>query len=124
MQCGGLRQGHISRKHNHQAVIGQLGNCLLHRMAGSQLGLLTRKQQVKTGFSALCACESCFHFCSTMTRNHHGRARLQLRGRIQHMLQQGATGQLLQHFGMAAFHAGAFAGGHDDDVQRCGHSCS
>ena len=76
LQCGGLRQGHISRKHNHQAVIGQLGNCLLHCMAGTQLGLLARKQQVKTGFSALCTCEGCFHFCSTMTRNHHGRARL------------------------------------------------
>jgi hypothetical protein len=37
------------------------------------------------------------------------------------MLQQGATGQLLQHLGMAAFHAGAFAGSHDDDVQRCSH---
>ena len=62
-----------------------------------------------------------FHFRSTMARHHHGRASLELSSGIQHMLQQGATSQLLQHLGMAAFHAGAFAGSHDDDVQRCSH---
>ena len=48
-------------------------------------------------------------------------ARMQVRGLVQHMVQQRAPGQALQHFGDAALHARAFAGRHDHDVQWNAH---
>ena len=61
-----------------------------------------------------------------MPRNHNHLTRLQLPRRGQHMAQQRAARQFLQHFGDAAFHARAFASGHDDDIQgeQCGHTNS
>jgi hypothetical protein len=60
----------------------------------------------------------CFNFHSTMPRDHHHLARLQGGGGIQHMLQQGTTGQPMQDLGQPALHAGAPAGGHNDYVRR------
>ena len=45
LQGGGFGQGHIARQHQGDAVIGQHGHSLLHRMAGAQLGFLTHKLQ-------------------------------------------------------------------------------
>jgi hypothetical protein len=51
-----------------------------------------------------------------MAGDDHGRTSIQLGCCVQHMLYQWHACQTLQHFGQAAFHAGAFAGGHHDDI--------
>jgi hypothetical protein len=105
LQRVGLGQRHITRQHHDQAIVLERRHGLLHGMAGAQLGLLAHKLQVHGAIRAIGGGDGSFHFRSTMARHHHGRARLELRSGVQHMLQQGATGQLLQHLGMAAFHA-------------------
>jgi hypothetical protein len=55
---------------------------------------------------------------SAVPGDDHSRASIQLRRRVQHMLHQRHPSQALQDFGQAAFHAGAFASGHHDDIDR------
>jgi hypothetical protein len=43
LQRGGLGQRHVSRQHQRDAVVGQQGQGLLHRVAGAQLRLLARE---------------------------------------------------------------------------------
>ena len=86
-------------------------------MAGAQLGFLPHEFEVKRGASACCTCGSSFYFCSAVAGDDDGAAGLQARSLVQHMVQQRAAGQALQDLGQAAFHARAFAGRHDEDVE-------
>ena len=87
----------------------------LHR----QLRLLAHKLQVILAYNARQSCGSRFNFCSTMTGDDDGAARLQMRSLVEHVVQQRAARQALQHLGRAAFHARALAGRHDEDVYGC-----
>ena len=88
-------------------------------MAGTQLRHLAH--EFALGLRIAGRGQGCFHLLGAMAGNHHHLACLQLRGRVQHMLDQTLMRQLLQHFRRGAFHAGALAGSHDDDVDGLGH---
>ena len=115
-----LCQRHIAREHHHNAIVRQNRRCLLHGVARSQLRHLAREPA--SGFDAVGLRQGSFHLLRAVARNHHHLPRLQLRGGIEHMLHQRLVCQFLQHLGHGAFHARAFAGGHDDDVEWLLHS--
>ena len=92
-------QRHIAREHDHDAVIGQLRHRLLHGVAGAQLWLLSYEINAQSACSPRIHCAGCFHFHSTMTGNDDGLADLQSPCSVQHMAQQRATGQRMQHLG-------------------------
>ena len=115
LQGVGLGQWHIARQDHHHPIVGQHGYRLLHSVAGAQLRLLAHTlhgQRLARGQNQR------LNLIGPVAGDDHGRAGIQLRRSVQHMLHQGHTRQALQHFGQAAFHAGAFAGGHDDHVDR------
>ena len=119
-QCAqgvGLGQGHIAREDDRCAIGREMGHGLLHGVAGAQLRFLAHKLQIKMGCSARESCGSRFYFCSTVAGDDDGAAGLQAGCLVQHMVQQRAPGQALQHFGGAAFHARALAGRHDENVE-------
>jgi hypothetical protein len=81
----------------------QAGHGLLHGVAGAQLRLLAHKLQVKCACSACCTCGSRFYFCSAMAGDDDGAARLQVRGLVQHMVQQGRPARRCSTLGMRLF---------------------
>ena len=113
LQGVGLRQGHIARQNHHHAIVGQCRHSLLHSVTGAQLGFLAHTLH-RHGL-ARCQQQG-LDLVGTVPGNDHGRAGVQLRGGVQHMLHQRHTRQALQYFGQAAFHAGAFASRHHDDI--------
>ena len=115
----GLGERHIAGKHHHHAIVCQHGCGLLHGMPRAQLGHLPHK--LAPGRGVVGWCQSSFYLLGAMTRHDHDLPRLQLGGSIQHMLHQTLMRQFLQNLGHGAFHAGAFASGHDDDVERVLH---
>jgi len=84
-------------------------------MAGAQLRLLPHKGQLETARSGLAG--GGLHLGGAMAGDHGGAARLQVDRLVQHVVQQRAPAQALQHLGKAAFHARALAGRHDEDVE-------
>ena len=113
LQGIGPGQGHIARQHQHHTVIPQGGDSLLHRMPCPELGLLTHalhRQGLGRGQHHR------LDLLSPMTSDHHGRAGVQLGGRVEHMLHQWHTRETVQDLGQPALHARAFASGHDDNV--------
>ena len=108
-----LSQRHIARQNHHHPIIGQRGHGLLHGVAGAQLRLLAHAldgQRLARGQ------QQRLDLVSPVAGDDHRRAGVQLRCCVQYMLHQRHPGQALQHLGQAAFHAGAFASSHDDNV--------
>jgi len=113
LQGVGFGQRHVARQDHHHPIVGQHGHGLLHRVAGAQLRLLAHTlhgQRLARGQHQR------LDLIGPMAGDDHRRAGIQLRRRVQHALHQRHPGQALQHFGQAAFHAGAFASGHHDHV--------
>ena len=109
LQRGGLRQRHVAVQHQHQVVVGHGRHRLLQRVPGAQLLGLQRPVQ---GLAR----ERLAHLLAAVAVDHVdvGRRGDFPRG-VDHVLQQGAPGEGLQHLGQVGLHALALAGGQDDD---------
>ena len=95
----------------------QMGHGLLHGVAGAQLRFLAHKLQIKMGCSARESSGSRFYFCSTVAGDDDGAAGLQVGCLIQHMVQQRAPGQALQHLGVRLFMRVPLPSRHDENVE-------
>ena len=113
-QCargGGLDQRHVAVENQGRARIVQQRRRLLHRVAGAQLRHLACEAQPGRA-------DCCFDFIGTMTGDDDGALCAETGDRLHHVLQQRSADQPMQYLRLCRFHAGAFARGHDHDVQR------
>ena len=83
-------------------------------MPRAQLGHLPH--ELAFGRGAIGLRQGGFYLFGPVPGNDDHLPRLQLGGCVQHMLHQPLVRELLQDLGRGAFHARAFAGGEDDDV--------
>ena len=120
----GPGQWHIAREHQHQRVVGQQRQRLLHGVAGAELRFLahTLNRQGNAGFIRARGHrdQAGLHLVSPVAGDHHHLTRRQLGRRVHHMAQQSTPGQKVQHFGQLALHARALARSHNDHLQGGG----
>ena len=108
-----LRKRHIARQNYHHTVVIQKWQGLLYRMACSKLRHLLGKLQCFVRISLLQ--KWLYHLCA-VTGNQNCVARVQGVGGINHMLDQGLSGQWMQNFGHTALHACAPTRCHDHHI--------
>ena len=116
LQSIGAYQGHVARQDHDDAIVAQHRQDLLHRVAGTQLKLLTHEVEIKGSGATALTSQRGLHFGGAMTGNHDHLPRRKLGRSIHNMLEQSASGQKVQHFRQFAFHARAFAGRHDHHI--------
>ena len=84
----GTGQGHITREHQHHALIAEQRGSLQHRVAGTELWLLAHALRLPGAGSRCGPRHMGLDFSRTVTRHHHHLARLQRSRSVKHMLQQ------------------------------------
>jgi hypothetical protein len=104
-------QGHVSGK--EQQVAGgalELGLRLKQGVSGAELRFL--------GHEAAPGANRFRHGSSLVAHDHGNRGGPEGPACIEHVVDEGAPCQTMQHFGAFGPHARAFAGGENDDVKR------
>ncbi|OIQ86786.1 hypothetical protein GALL_313750 [mine drainage metagenome] len=117
-------QRHVAVQHQHHRVVVERVGRLQHRVAGAELRLLLAERRAGGGKRGA-------DLLGAVADDDDAALRVELRGGIQHVREQRAPGQRLQHLGPRRLHAGALAGREHDDVQRrlglkrvgIGHPC-
>ena len=87
----GLRERHVPREHEHEAVVREQRRRLLHRVPGAQLRFLAHALQlelmVKIAINAHGTGASSFYFRSAVPRHHDHAPRREPRRLAQHVQQ-------------------------------------
>ena len=114
-----LQHGAVAIEDERHTACAQVRCRLLHGVSGAALRLLDddaqrRRLRVR---HAPCVAKR-LHLRGGVASNDSDGARRQRHHGGQHMRQQRLASERLQHLGVAAFHACALTGGHDDDVKR------
>ncbi|OIQ78428.1 hypothetical protein GALL_398650 [mine drainage metagenome] len=105
-----LQQRHIAQQHQGDAVRIQPGDGLPYGMAGSQLFGLQDPLDFRPG-------DGIRHFFATKAVHHHDPVRVEQLRTGNDMGENRTSRHLMQHFGQIGMHAGATAGGKDEDVE-------
>ncbi len=103
-------QWHIAIQNQRDAPVGESGQCLLHRVSGTELALLHHPVCVTGGKGGP-------DLFRAMSDHDMKILRAEQRRGIGHMLQQRASGKAVQHFRQIGHHAGALARGKNDDLE-------
>ncbi len=109
-ECLAADQRHVAVEDQHEMVVGDRRHRLHHRMAGAELLGLQRPADLRRR-------ERRAHLFAAMPVHDFDRRGMQRGRSFDHMAQQRATGERLQHLGPVGVHALALACGQDHDRQ-------
>ena len=112
----GSDQRHIGVQHQHARVVGHVRHRLLHRMPSAELLRLFGPDKIRL------VGERRAHLRAAMPVHNMDACGTERARDIDHMREHRATCDRLQHLRQRGFHALAFAGGENDDVQRMAHA--
>ena len=119
LQSAGVQQRHIPTGHHDRAgkILRQRGQAAGDGAAGTRDLVLVRGNGVGCDLGQVCD-----NGVALVAHDDHEMIGVQAAGSGDGMIQKTAAPDGVKHFGNGRAHAGALAGGHDDDGGGCGGS--
>jgi hypothetical protein len=119
LQGGGGDQRHVAIQDQRDAVVGQHRRGLLYRVTGTELGLLADERHFGFVVRRRPTRHRSLDLLRSVAGNDDDAPNVQFRHAVNHMLQQWASAQTMQHFGQTTFHPRSLARGHDYHIDCC-----